>query len=132
MPRSRGRSGSTQAASSGSRCCRPRTSRPRSRRSTMRSASSSSLVQRLGMTAEVGLSWMFDTSLAALSLVYSGTLDACPKLQVVHPHAGGVLPYLRNRIVGIPEFHKKLQPVELERPVEQYFTDQFWADSVAP
>lgn len=89
-------------------------------------------IQQLGMTSEVGLSWMFDTSAAALSLVYSGTLDACPALQVVHPHAGGVLPYLRNRIVGIPEFHKKLQPVELERPVEEYFVDQFWADSVAP
>ncbi|HEY7440432.1 MAG TPA: amidohydrolase family protein [Acidimicrobiia bacterium] len=90
------------------------------------------LLQRFGMTMEVGLSWMFDTSAAALSLVYSGTLDACPTLQVVHPHAGGVLPYLKNRILGIPAFHKDLQPVKLERPVEQYFTDQFWVDSVAP
>lgn len=90
------------------------------------------LVQPLGMTMEVGLAWMFDTSAAALSLIYSGTLDACPSLQVVHPHAGGVLPYLKNRLLGIPAFHKKLQPVELERPVEQYFLEQFWVDTVAP
>ena len=44
------------------------------------------------------LGWMFDTSVAALSLVLSRTMDACPDLTVVHPHLGAMLPYLAGRI----------------------------------
>ena len=36
-----------------------------------------------GRLAESGLGWMFDTSLAALSLITSGTLDRFPRLVVV-------------------------------------------------
>ncbi len=46
---------------------------------------------------EVILAYMFDTSMAALRLVLSGILDGL-KLDVVHPHCGGTLPYLAGRI----------------------------------
>jgi aminocarboxymuconate-semialdehyde decarboxylase len=42
--------------------------------------------------------YMFDTSLAALRLVFSGILDRHPRLKVIHPHAGATLPYLAGRI----------------------------------
>lgn len=52
--------------------------------------------------AELGLeyilSYMYDTSVAALSLVLSRLLDRFGGLRVVHPHVGAVLPYLSGRI----------------------------------
>jgi aminocarboxymuconate-semialdehyde decarboxylase len=41
---------------------------------------------------------MVDSSVAALDLIFSGLLDRHPTLRVVHPHLGGVLPYLASRI----------------------------------
>ena len=42
---------------------------------------------------------MVATSLAALRLVLSGTLDRLPDLEVIVPHLGGVVPYLAQRVV---------------------------------
>jgi aminocarboxymuconate-semialdehyde decarboxylase len=40
----------------------------------------------------------FDTAIAAAHLVFSGTLDRLPRLQVLLPHAGGALPYVAGRL----------------------------------
>jgi aminocarboxymuconate-semialdehyde decarboxylase len=40
----------------------------------------------------------FDTAIAASHLIFSGALDAFPKLEVSLPHAGGALPILRGRL----------------------------------
>ena len=53
-------------------------------------------IQRYGH--EYTVAFMVDTSFAALDLIFSGILDECPELDVVHPHLGGVLPYLAARI----------------------------------
>jgi aminocarboxymuconate-semialdehyde decarboxylase len=50
--------------------------------------------------ADRGLGWMYDTSLAAMSLIELGVLDECPRLQVIHPHAGGVIPYIAGRVAA--------------------------------
>ena len=47
---------------------------------------------------EYAIGYMFDTSTAALNLIFSGTMDECPDLKIVHPHLGAVLPYLADRI----------------------------------
>lgn len=47
---------------------------------------------------EYAIGYMFDTSVAALNLVFSGTMDECPELQIVHPHLGALLPYHAERI----------------------------------
>ena len=48
------------------------------------------------MITMVGL--MVDHSFAALRLILSGVLERFPRLRVVQPHCGGVLPYLWGRI----------------------------------
>jgi predicted TIM-barrel fold metal-dependent hydrolase len=83
-------------------------------------------IRSVGRATEVGLGWMFETSTAALSLIYSGTLDACPDLTVVHPHAGGVLPFIRGRMDLIENLHG----VQRERSVSEYLASQFYVDSV--
>jgi aminocarboxymuconate-semialdehyde decarboxylase len=40
----------------------------------------------------------FDTAIAAAHLIFSGALDAFPRLEVSLPHAGGALPILRGRL----------------------------------
>lgn len=44
------------------------------------------------------LGFMVDTSIAMLRLILSGMLERHPSLLVVHPHCGGVLPYLMPRV----------------------------------
>lgn len=42
--------------------------------------------------------FMIDTSFAMLRLILGGVLERHPTLKVIHPHAGGVLPYLMGRV----------------------------------
>jgi predicted TIM-barrel fold metal-dependent hydrolase len=83
---------------------------------------------------ENGLNWVVDTSRAALSLMLTGTLDACPGLAVVHPHTGGVLPYVISRIAATarPTGTTVEQPPATERSPEQYLRERFYADTVNP
>ena len=41
---------------------------------------------------------MFDTTRAVTNLIYSGTLDRCPDISWIIPHAGAALPVLAARI----------------------------------
>jgi predicted TIM-barrel fold metal-dependent hydrolase len=75
---------------------------------------------------EIGLSWMFDTSAAALSLIYSGTLDACPRLTVVHPHLGGTLPYVLGRVVEVEQMDGRIG-----RSADRYLRERFYVDCVS-
>ena len=73
---------------------------------------------------EVGLAWMYHTSVAALSLIDSGLLDACPDLVVVHPHLGGMLPYVAGRVSNIPGGCGRGKLVE-------YLRTRFYVDTVS-
>ena len=75
---------------------------------------------------EIGIGWMFDTSAAALSLVYGGVLDECPTLTVVHPHLGGALPYLVGRV----ELCEAWETLSIEHPLRHYLRSRFYVDSV--
>jgi aminocarboxymuconate-semialdehyde decarboxylase len=79
----------------------------------------------MSRAAEVGLAWMFETSAAALSFAYSGALDRCPNLTVVHPHLGGVLPYLRARFEMVHNLH-----LSGERTLNEYLREHFYVDTV--
>ena len=48
-----------------------------------------------------GIEFIFDTARAVLNLVYSGTLDRCPDISWIIPHAGGALPVLSARLDAI-------------------------------
>lgn len=44
------------------------------------------------------LGFLFDTSIAAARLVFSGTMERHPELQVVLGHLGGTIPYVAERL----------------------------------
>lgn len=83
---------------------------------------SSTYTQGLGMQAEIGIGWMYHTSLAALNLIQSGVLDECPELTVLHPHLGGVLPYVLGRL--------EQQLRGAERSLSEYLRHHFYTDTV--
>lgn len=78
----------------------------------------------LGPTIEIGLAWMFDTAAATLALIYGGVLDACPRLTVLHPHLGGVLPYVTGRVI------EDEIGVSTEHDLLTYLRTRFYVDCV--
>ena len=44
------------------------------------------------------IEFVFDTTRAVTHLLLSGTLERCPDLRLIVPHAGGTLPFLADRI----------------------------------
>lgn len=45
-----------------------------------------------------------DTTRAAVDLVFTGTVRACPDVDIVLSHAGGTLPYIAARALGVLDF----------------------------
>jgi predicted TIM-barrel fold metal-dependent hydrolase len=80
---------------------------------------------RFGDTIEL-INWLFDTSAAALALIYGRVLDRCPDLRVLHPHLGGTLPFLAGRLRAFD----RLPDREADHPIDEYFRTRFFADSV--
>jgi aminocarboxymuconate-semialdehyde decarboxylase len=77
---------------------------------------------------EFTIAYMVDSSFAALDLIFSGFLDDLPRLQVVQPHVGGVLPYLAARIDY--EYSKPwAYGRELPRPPSEYLR-RLYTDTV--
>src|ERR1700730_9631624 len=82
----------------------------------------------LPLGIEVGLTWMWDTSAAALSLIFSGVIDECPNLTVLHPHLGGVIPYVIGRISAFMESWGRIAPNPLQRPLAEYLRERYYVD----
>jgi len=74
--------------------------------------------------------FMVDTSIAMLRLILGGVLERHPNLQVVHPHAGGVLPYVMGRVEEQTEV-KKRGNQHITRPPSTYY-QQVYLDLVSP
>lgn len=76
--------------------------------------------------SEGGIGWMAQTAIGALSLVDSGIMDACPELVVLHPHLGGVLPYVAGRV-------ERMDPhtSSAARPLTTYLRERFYVDTVS-
>jgi predicted TIM-barrel fold metal-dependent hydrolase len=76
------------------------------------------------------IGFMVDTSIAMLRLILGGVLERHPTLQVVHPHAGGVLPYLMGRIEEQTEVKRRGRDHITRSPRDYY--RQVYLDLVSP
>ena len=80
------------------------------------------------MTGSLGL--MFDTTIALDRIILAGILDRYPKLKLVCPHLGGVLPYLIGR-VDHQTMVLKRGSENLTKPPSEYLK-QIYLDIVSP
>jgi predicted TIM-barrel fold metal-dependent hydrolase len=84
-------------------------------------------LERFGLEYVAG--YILDTSLAVLSIVLSGIMEKHPGLRFVHPHLGGVLPYIAGRVD-----REYIQPwagnTRLPRPPSAYLR-RFYTDTVS-
>ncbi len=71
-----------------------------------------------------------DTSFALLRLILAGVLERHPRLQVVMPHVGGVLPYMMGRIDNQTEVMGRGRE-HITRPPSSYLRDVY-LDTVTP
>ncbi len=76
------------------------------------------------------IGFMVDTSYAMLRLILSGIMERLPALQVVHPHCGGVLPYVMGRVVEQTEVKRRGREYISQSPRETYRRVYF--DLVSP
>ena len=72
--------------------------------------------------------FMFETTLAAVRLVYAGVFERYPGLQMIFPHLGGLAPYLMGRVQwGYERFPPCSE--NISQPPEFYFK-RFYYDTV--
>jgi predicted TIM-barrel fold metal-dependent hydrolase len=68
----------------------------------------------------------FETTRAALSLVFSGTLDRCPNVRFQLPHLGGAVPFLAHRMASLtlrqPAIREQLSETPLSL-MRRFFVD---------
>jgi len=76
------------------------------------------------------LGFMVDTSIAMLRLILGGVLERHPQLRIVHPHAGGVLPYLMGRVEEQTEVKGRGREHISKSPAEYY--RHVYLDLVSP
>lgn len=68
----------------------------------------------------------FETTRAALSLIFSGTLDRCPNVRFQLPHMGGAVPFLAHRMASLTLRQPSLQERLSDSPLvllRRFFVD---------
>lgn len=73
------------------------------------------------------IEYPFDTTRAAVNLVFSGALERFGKIRFILSHAGGALPYLAWRLSVAPMIDKRLQQRSREAIFAAFKT--FWYDN---
>jgi predicted TIM-barrel fold metal-dependent hydrolase len=86
------------------------------------------VIKDYSMIPMLGL--MVDTSIAMLRLILSGILERYPNLKVLHPHCGGVLPYLMPRVVEQTEVKGRGRD-HIKKSPETYYKNVY-QDLVSP
>jgi 6-methylsalicylate decarboxylase len=73
------------------------------------------------------MEYVFDTTRAAVNLVFGGALDRYPRIRFVLAHAGGLMPYFAWRLSVSPMIDARLQ--QLSRDEVYARLKRFWYDN---
>ncbi len=84
-------------------------------------------------TLKIVLNWPNETALAVSRLIFSGTLERNPDLNLILGHGGGTLPFLRGRLdlaYNAPKYeHNPDCRANISKPPTEYL-DQIYFDTV--
>ena len=75
--------------------------------------------------------FVFDTTMAVISLIFQGVLEKYPRLKLVHSHLGGVVPYMVGRIDDCFNSYSKEYELELPKAPSDYYKRQVFVDSIS-
>lgn len=73
------------------------------------------------------MEFVFDTTRAAVHMIYSGTLDRHPNIPIILSHGGGTLPFLSFRIKA----GQVIPNLKLNRDVIEYLKDYYYDTTFA-
>jgi predicted TIM-barrel fold metal-dependent hydrolase len=72
------------------------------------------------------MEYLFDTTRAAVNLVFGGALDRFPRIRFILPHAGGVMPYFAWRLSVSPMIDARLPQASRDEILSKL--KRFWYD----
>lgn len=75
--------------------------------------------------------YIFDTTIAVMSLIWQGVLEKYPGLNIIHSHLGGVIPYTAGRIEDCWRSFSGELGLELAKPPSEYYKSQVYADTIS-
>jgi 6-methylsalicylate decarboxylase len=81
------------------------------------------------------IEYPFDTTRAAVNLLFSGALESFPNIRFILSHAGGTLPYLAWRLSVAPMIDKRLKQLtreEIFAGLKTFWYDNALASGAAP
>jgi predicted TIM-barrel fold metal-dependent hydrolase len=73
------------------------------------------------------MEYVFDTTRAAVNLVFSGAIERFPRIRFVLAHAGGLMPYFAWRLSVAPMIDKRLTQLSTDQVYERF--RRFWYDN---
>ena len=73
------------------------------------------------------MEYVFDTTRAAVNLVFSGAIERFPRIRFVLAHAGGLMPYFAWRLSVSPMIDKRLEQMPPAQVYERL--RRFWYDN---
>lgn len=73
------------------------------------------------------IEYVFDTTRAAVNLIFTGTMQRFPRINFILSHAGGTLPYLAMRLELAPMIEASLQQISREQIIAGL--KAFWYDN---
>jgi aminocarboxymuconate-semialdehyde decarboxylase len=75
-----------------------------------------------------------DTTMAVMGLISTGVLEKFPKLNLIHAHLGGVVPYLVQRMEscwGVTSGFFSDQEIKLTKTPSEYYKNQVYPDTMS-
>src|SRR5256885_5378677 len=73
------------------------------------------------------MEYLFDTTRAAVNLIFAGVIERFPRIQFILPHAGGLVPYFAWRLAVSPMIDQRLP--RLSRDQVYAALRSFWYDN---
>ena len=75
--------------------------------------------------------YIFDTTIAVMSLIWQGVLEKYPRLNIIHSHLGGVVPYTAGRLEDCWRSFSHELGLELAKTPSEYYKSQVYTDTIS-
>lgn len=75
--------------------------------------------------------FLFDTTVAVMSLIWTGVLEKHPRLNIIHAHLGAFVPYTVGRLNDCWRNFSQELGLKLRKSPSEYYQKQVYVDSIS-